>query len=608
MSYRDMRSLHNGRGPSPPPTRHARCFAGCFALLALLSGGARADCPYGEDQCLPGYVWRDAFPGDRVCVPGQSRAQAASDNALDVSRKSRGSNLCLQGFVWREADPIDYVCVTVPTRSQAALENQQAAQHRDPTCNVARTPQSLGVLALNVGGIGNGEANVPWETRAKRLAASLRRNRLTPEIVTVAEVHGWMATPIIRSCGRGLGVNVGDYDQIDILLSELKAALGINYRVAYMTGDVGSFGAVECKVFYAQAMLYDPAKVTHLVPPLDGALRHDGHSSLVGQPHLRLSLPMCSRGTRLMPLETLIDGPPVVQKCHSPTPSGPAYTVFGSNFGHVSGSYARFAFVSDPSQTIDVFNMHLNAHQEWEDLPGIMRLINDHTPPPYIGTSSSYPPIMSGDFNLFAGLVEFPLFSRAGTIPGDVMAIGMGLHDKFPSKFRARVAQTVQLPDRPDGVSCGDPRFMFSDHCGLFIRFDRDLPQADALRGVFIDGPAKVTSGDVFEITLTPSGGSPDLSFLWSPGGVSTQVLRAVGGAADQTQKFTATVMDRRSGISQSASHDVHYVAPASAAQCKAACDARRDACMAEVPKSDGPSPAQCVQQHRECLQTCSVP
>ena len=60
--------------------------------------------------------------------------------------------------------------------------------------------------------------------------------------------------------------------------------------------------------------------------------------------------------------------------------------------------------------------------------------------------------------------------------------------------------------------------------------------------------------------------------FSWTPGGASTRVLRAVGGAADQTQTFTANVTDRRSGISRSASHDVRYVAPPNSAQCKAAC------------------------------------
>ncbi|MEQ1637796.1 MAG: hypothetical protein ABL903_14015 [Methylococcales bacterium] len=46
-----------------------------------------AKCPSGTDQCLPGYVWREAFLGDHVCVTGATRAQAAQDNAQANSRK-----------------------------------------------------------------------------------------------------------------------------------------------------------------------------------------------------------------------------------------------------------------------------------------------------------------------------------------------------------------------------------------------------------------------------------------------------------------------------------------------------------------------------------------
>jgi hypothetical protein len=45
--------------------------------------------PYGTDTCKQGYVWREAFPGDHVCVPPQTRAQAAEDNSLAVSRRVR---------------------------------------------------------------------------------------------------------------------------------------------------------------------------------------------------------------------------------------------------------------------------------------------------------------------------------------------------------------------------------------------------------------------------------------------------------------------------------------------------------------------------------------
>ncbi|MGD8214026.1 hypothetical protein [Aestuariimicrobium sp. Y1814] len=36
--------------------------------------------PYGPDTCKVGWVWRDAFPGDHVCVTGETRARTAAEN------------------------------------------------------------------------------------------------------------------------------------------------------------------------------------------------------------------------------------------------------------------------------------------------------------------------------------------------------------------------------------------------------------------------------------------------------------------------------------------------------------------------------------------------
>src|SRR5437762_1467323 len=78
-----------------------------------------------QDTCRSGYVWREAFPGDHVCVSPQTRAQAARDNSEAGARRQPGGgpygpNTCLQGYVWTNAGPNDAVCVTPETRSQAA--------------------------------------------------------------------------------------------------------------------------------------------------------------------------------------------------------------------------------------------------------------------------------------------------------------------------------------------------------------------------------------------------------------------------------------------------------------------------------------------------------
>jgi hypothetical protein len=90
---------------------------------------------YGPDSCKLGYVWRDAFPGDHVCVSPEERDQVASDNAAGSSKRqpgggSYGPDTCLQGYVWRDAFPGDHVCVSPTTRDLARNQNLTAAKRR----------------------------------------------------------------------------------------------------------------------------------------------------------------------------------------------------------------------------------------------------------------------------------------------------------------------------------------------------------------------------------------------------------------------------------------------------------------------------------------------
>lgn len=92
---------------------------------------------YGPDTCRQGFVWREATPADHVCVTGQVRQQARDDNARAAERNNParfvyGPNTCKQGYVWREADQRDWVCVTGQIRQQTANENAQANNTRQP--------------------------------------------------------------------------------------------------------------------------------------------------------------------------------------------------------------------------------------------------------------------------------------------------------------------------------------------------------------------------------------------------------------------------------------------------------------------------------------------
>ena|ERR1017187_703854 len=92
--------------------------------LTVVSAGV-----FGPGTCLPGYVWREAFAGDKVCVLPATRAQATADNKAAASHTGAHGD-CLSGYVWRGAGPSDKVCVLPATRSQTEADNM-AAESRE---------------------------------------------------------------------------------------------------------------------------------------------------------------------------------------------------------------------------------------------------------------------------------------------------------------------------------------------------------------------------------------------------------------------------------------------------------------------------------------------
>jgi hypothetical protein len=92
--------------------------------------------PYGPDQCIQGFVWREAWPEDHVCVTPDQRQRVAEDNAQAPYRVDPtgpyGPNTCVQGYVWREARAGDVVCVTPDERTQVAYDNSQAQSRIAP--------------------------------------------------------------------------------------------------------------------------------------------------------------------------------------------------------------------------------------------------------------------------------------------------------------------------------------------------------------------------------------------------------------------------------------------------------------------------------------------
>ena len=125
--------------PSVKPKKPWWPYAVAAGLLLVVLGVVGflvfgRDHPPAND-CIAGYVWREAVPNDHVCVTPQRHQQALADNALADSRRSPtggpyGPDTCLQGFVWRGATPTDHVCVTVQTRTETSEDNALAASRR----------------------------------------------------------------------------------------------------------------------------------------------------------------------------------------------------------------------------------------------------------------------------------------------------------------------------------------------------------------------------------------------------------------------------------------------------------------------------------------------
>jgi hypothetical protein len=132
--------VHERAAGGPPHPRRSivalGVAAGVFAIVPPAAGAPPL--PYGPDTCKPGFVWREAFPDDHVCVqhgPGlpDIRKQTADENAAAPGLRAGGGvygpDTCKQGYVWRETRPADHVCVTPRSRDRARVNNGNAVQN-----------------------------------------------------------------------------------------------------------------------------------------------------------------------------------------------------------------------------------------------------------------------------------------------------------------------------------------------------------------------------------------------------------------------------------------------------------------------------------------------
>lgn len=102
-----------------------------FALATLLPDRGMPAPIVETAGCLPGFVWRQAAPGDAVCVGFMSRDRVALENRLAPARRDpragSGAVACRDGMVWREAVAGDTTCVPPRVRDAVRRENELAA-------------------------------------------------------------------------------------------------------------------------------------------------------------------------------------------------------------------------------------------------------------------------------------------------------------------------------------------------------------------------------------------------------------------------------------------------------------------------------------------------
>jgi hypothetical protein len=508
-----------------------------------------------------------------------------------------GSQNCHQGYVWREAFAADRVCVTGDVRSRSAEENQLAFSRAELSCRQG----DLKILTLNPGGlnvvtnVNTNEVMAPeWRERSARLARLMERFQIEPDFIALQQIEGWSSNAIAPDWW--------DYEGLDVLIRDLEGVTGVTYRIAYMTGGPPrphNLFPVNW-AYGGHAILYNPNRLVNLTPGLIGQAGV-GHDEDVRGSHVRRSLPLCNRGPNpLMPLDNLIDGPPQRDKCNRDTPSGPTWAVVTEN-DHIAATFNRFGLAWDPGQTFDVFNVNPAAGQQQKSDNDINQLIRDVSrqfPP---ARSAMIPPLMLGDFNsssrddaaaIYSG---FQLMARS-----DVNMVMTGDDRRHWSACRSpAITSTLDVPNVDDLAE------QISDHRGYYVQMSFAEPRSEActLRHLSIDvRPSPVGSRQSYSLVATAFGGSRNYSYRWQPGGETSLEVRRQAGDSGQAQTDQVTATDLASGRSLSATATV---TPFNS-QCQQECEVDRDSCM-DRSGGGSPLPGQCANTFMRCMAACGA-
>jgi hypothetical protein len=134
-AYTDLTCAPRNEGETATCSAGA-CGSSCDANPGRCPGSSKCwSLQYGCDECIEPYVWRQITSSDHVCVTGDARSLVQSENAAGPSHVTTDPNLiamygadaCAAGYVWRDAYSGDHVCVTSDARTRSANENSAHA-------------------------------------------------------------------------------------------------------------------------------------------------------------------------------------------------------------------------------------------------------------------------------------------------------------------------------------------------------------------------------------------------------------------------------------------------------------------------------------------------
>ena len=353
--------------------------------------------------------------------------------------------------------------------------------------------RTLTVVTANIANAFALSGGITWQVKMDRLADQIVAAGAVPDIISITESSGW------TNCSTPASDNTGDYDMVDRLVWQLRSQLNVTYRVAYLIGAEGEFGAGRCHYYSGDTLLYNPNRIVNLTPGNVAARAQVAHNDNLLGLLVRRSLPLCNRGaqTSIANLGQLIDGPSQFDKCNVATPAAPAWAWQvqhpGGGIGLIA-TLARFGLVDVQGATFDVVTTHPKTQAEHLQSAAIDDFIAALIQPPYRNTRPYYPVIVLGDFNCLAGLPPYDDVGKcgmrtpaapstpwpAGTTqvflsPDDVMAVALGDGGgPLPPQRRLTVQFATTLPSVQPCRPYDAPQvanLSFSDHCALLVRF-----------------------------------------------------------------------------------------------------------------------------------------